>query len=108
MKVKRKTLNKPYGFIDYHYSIEEKYPHGILIFMGSYVNVDFRGQHKFSEMVHELFSMFPKGTEVHVPVANKMLVKFFEKLGFNEAVHIEHWGNPSNATCMIGFIKEAG
>jgi len=33
---------------------------------------------------------------------------FFEKLGFNEAVHIEHWGNPSNATCMIGFIKEAG
>jgi len=34
--------------------------------------------------------------------------EFFEKLGFNEAVHIEHWGNPSNATCMIGFIKEAG
>lgn len=108
MKVKRNTLNKPYGFIDYHYSIEEKYPHGILIFMGSYVDKEHRGQHLFSGMVQELFSMFPKGTEVHVPVANKTLVKFFEKLGFNEAVRIEHWGNPSNATCMIGFIKEAG
>jgi hypothetical protein len=52
--------------------------------MGSYVNVKYRGQGKFKELVNNLFSKFPANTLVQVPLSNKKLVPMLEiKYDFN-------------------------
>jgi predicted acetyltransferase len=104
MKLKRERLDKDYGFIDYHYSISKKYPNGILVFMGSFIQSHLRGKGLFKEMVKELFKMFPNGTEVQVAVANKFLINFFKRMGFEETDRIEYWGKPENAINLKGFI----
>lgn len=105
MNIKRERLEREWGFIDYHYSINEEYPNGILVFMGSFVYQEHRGKHLFSGMVKDLFEMFPEGTEVQVPVSNKKLNGFFESLGFKKTDKIEYWGSPQNSTLYKGKIK---
>jgi hypothetical protein len=97
LKMKKNRLESKYGFIDYSYEINEKYPNGILLFMGSYINKSSRGQGKFKEMVKELFSKFPMNTLIQVATINKHLISFFDRLGFKIVDTIEHWGNASNA-----------
>jgi len=93
-----------FGFIDYDYIVNEKYPHGLLLFMGSYVYKEFRGQGKFKNMVNTLFSRMKKGTEVQVSLANKNLVSYFKSLGFEETYEIEFWGKPDNTINLRGKI----
>ena len=93
-----------FGFINYNYIVNEKYPHGLLLFMGSYIYKEFRQQGKFKEMVNELFSQMPKGTEIQVAIANKNLVPMFKKMGFEEIKNVEYWGNPSNTINLKGII----
>jgi hypothetical protein len=95
--MKKKRLESEYGFIDYSYEVNEKYPEGILLFMGSYINKESRGQGKFKEMVKDLFIKFPVNTLIQVATINKHLISFFIRLGFKIVDTIEHWGNASNA-----------
>jgi len=105
MAIERKTFKSEHGFIDYNYSINERYPYGLLIFLGSYVEKDFRGKGIFKYMVNELFKMFPKETEVHLAIANKHLVKYFKRKGFKETNQpLVYWGKPENTTNMKGYI----
>jgi hypothetical protein len=104
MKIKKQRLEKKQGFIDYHYSVNEKYPNGILLFLGSYVKKEERGKGIFKEMVKELFSMFPKGTEIQVALSNKNLVHFFKSLNFVNTDKIEYWGSPENATTLKNIL----
>lgn len=98
MKIVRKTFEKYYGFIDYHYSIEEKHPHGILVFLGSLIYKKFRGNGLFKPMIEEFLSKFPQNTEVHLTISNKKILGLFKDLGFIETKEpLEFWGNPSNA-----------
>jgi hypothetical protein len=105
MKIDRKTFTTEYGFIDYHYSIDPEYPKGILIFLGSFVNKEHRGNGRFKEMVLSLFHKFPAGTEVHVALATRYLVNFFERMDFNRVKSIEYWGNPDNTINLKGVLK---
>ena len=105
MKFERKTFKKVYGFIDYHYSINEEYPHGILIFLGSYIKKEFREKGLFKPLVSELFNMFPKGTEVHLAVCNLHLINFFKSFGFKETNEpVEFWGICENTINLKGFL----
>ena len=88
-----------FGWIDYDF-IEPD----ILVFKGSHVKKDQRGRGIFKEMVNELFSRFPEGTKVQVPLTNRKIIPFFEKMGFKRVERIECWGSPSNAVCMEGTI----
>jgi hypothetical protein len=93
-----------FGFINYDYIVNEKYPHGLLLFMGSYIYKEYRSQGKFKEMVEDLFSQMSKGTEVHLAISNKKLVPMFEKMGFEKTGDIEYWGSPGNTTNLKGKI----
>lgn len=101
MKIERKQLLKEYGFIDYHYSVNEDYPNGLLLFLGSYIKKQYRGNGLFKQMVYELINHFPKGTEIQVALSNMNLVHFFkEELKFNLTDKIEYWGKPENAVTL--------
>jgi predicted GNAT family N-acyltransferase len=102
--MKDKILETQWGVINYNYYKDEKYPNGLLIFMGSYIPRKFRGQGKFKEMVNELFSQFQKGTEVQLAIANKHLIHMFEEMGFEKTEDIEYWGSPSNTINLKGKI----
>jgi hypothetical protein len=104
MEVIRKTLSSEYGMIDYHYSKNESYPNGILIFLGSLINKSERGKGRFKNMVRELFSTMPEGTLVHVGLANKKIIHMFERLGFKRVDWIEYWGKTTNTVKMEGYI----
>ena len=94
----KQSLKTQFGNIDYHYS------DGLLIFLGSFIEKEYRGQGKWKEMVDTLFKMFPKGTKVQVPVTKKFLVDFFESKGFKKVEKIEYWGNPINTINFEGII----
>lgn len=107
--LEKSRLETQFGYIDHGYCSKcKEYPNGLLVFMGSYVYKEYRGQGKFKEMVRELFEKYPEGTTVHVPVENKVLVDMFERMGFRPVERIEYWGELSNAKTMEGTItKEA-
>lgn len=105
MKIKRLKLETEFGFIMYNYQKPcEEYPNGLLLFMGSYTNVKYRGEGKFKEMVKKLFSKFPENTLVQVPLSNKVLVPMFERLKFISVDRIEYWGECNNAVRMQGVL----
>jgi hypothetical protein len=87
-----KIFETDFGTINYDYVKSEKYPQGLLLFMGSYVKKEFRRQGKFKEMLKILFSKFPENTLVQVPLSNKKLVPLFNRLGFKKVKSIEYWG----------------
>lgn len=93
-----------WGFINYSYIQNEKYPNGLLLFMGSYIHKNHRGKGRFQEMVKMLFCKFPEGTEVQVPISNSVLISMFEKMGFKKTGPIEHWGELKNAVNLKGYI----
>jgi len=104
-KIKRKILEKYYGWINYSYSISKKYPNGLLLFMGSFVDPQYRGKGLFVKMMEELLSMFPKGTEVQVPLSNPILINHFKNLGFTEVNGpIEYWGETENSVNMKAVL----
>jgi hypothetical protein len=93
-----------FGFIHFDYIMNEKYPNGLLLFMGSYVDKKYRRQGKFKEMVLGLFIQMPKGTEIQIALSNWDLVMMFKKLGFWEVDSIEYWGKPKNTITLQGKI----
>ena len=93
-----------FGFINFDVIVNKKYPHGLLLFMGSYIYKEFRRQGKFKEMVFDLFLQMPKGTEVQVATTNWDIAMMFIKLGFKKVDEIEYWGNTVNTTKLKGFI----
>jgi ribosomal protein S18 acetylase RimI-like enzyme len=99
-----KILETDFGAINYDYIISEKYPRGLLLFMGSYVKKEFRGQGKFKEMLKILFSKFPENTLIQVPLSNKKLVSLFDRLGFKKVKSIEYWGE-INVIEMEGILS---
>jgi len=105
MNVKKQTFETSYGFIDYHYSIEDLYPDGILIFLGSYIKKEYRGRGLFRLMLNDFFKKFPKKTEVHLVLSNKKILNLFKDFGLKETKeNIEYWGNPSNTIKLKGII----
>lgn len=94
-----------FGFINFDFIVNEKYPNGLLLFMGSYIYKEFRNQGKFKEMVLNLFFNFPRETEVQVPLLDKKLVPMFEKMGFIKVKELEYWGECSNSIKMKGYLN---
>ena len=94
-----------FGFIDFDVIVNENYPDGLLLFMGSYIEKKYRGQGKFKQMVLDLFSQMPRGTRVQVALANHKLVNMFKKLGFKEVDSIEYWGKPDNTITLEGIVQ---
>jgi len=105
--MKKKLLKNEFGFINYSYiKPNDKYLTGLLLFMGSYVNKEFRGKGKFKTLVKTLFNKFPDNTIVQVPLSNKNLISFFRRLEFYNVESIEYWNNPSNAVVLEGKINK--
>jgi ribosomal protein S18 acetylase RimI-like enzyme len=71
----------------------------LIIFMGSYVNKEYRGKGCFSKMFTELMSKYPTYT-IQVAIQNHNLINFFKRNGFKDVPEIEIWGSPSNCTCL--------
>jgi len=95
-----------YGYIDHGYLVSKTYPEGLLVFMGSYIYKEFRGEGKFKDMVKELFKKYSYGTIVQVPVENKHLLQMFKRLGFEKVKKIEYWGELGNSILMQGIITK--
>jgi len=93
--MKTKRLETPYGWIDYHYEISEKYPKGLLILMGGYINMAERGHGRYTEILSDLFNMMPMDTIVQASVAHQGLIPMFKRLGFKKVKRIEYWGERS-------------
>lgn len=93
-----------FGFINYDYIVNEKYPHGLLLFMGSYIYKEHRRQGRFKNMVFDLFLQMPRGTEIQVATTNWDIAMMFIELGFKKVDEIEYWGNTGNTTKLKGFI----
>jgi ribosomal protein S18 acetylase RimI-like enzyme len=72
---------------------------GLIVFMGSYVDKEYRGKGCFTEMFRELMSKYPTYT-IQVAIQNPVLISFFKRNGFEVVPEIEIWGNPSNCTCL--------
>lgn len=107
INLQKSRLESPFGYIDYGYSKKsKKYLNGILVFMGSYIYKEFRGQGKFKEMVKLVLSEFTEGTIVQVPVENKKLVPMFERMNFKRVKKIEYWGELKNSILMQGIITK--
>jgi len=94
------------GWIDYHYEISEKYPNGLLLLMGGYVNKTERGKGRYTEMLYALFNLFPIGSIVQAAVAHRGLVPMFERLGFKRVKRVEYWGESDFTVQMEGKIIE--
>jgi hypothetical protein len=104
MSFERNTFISEFGFIDYHYKFPcEKYPNGLLLFMGSHILKEHREKGHFKDMVFELFAKFPEDTVVQVALSNKNLVSFFERLGFIKVDSIEYWGGTDNTIKLQGL-----
>jgi hypothetical protein len=101
--MKKKRLNKEFGFIDYIHTTNEKYPNGLFIFMGSYINSTERGKGRFKEMIKELFTTLPDNTEIQLASVNNNINKLFTRLEFEKVNYIEYWGNTKNTNMMRGF-----
>ena len=105
MNLNTRILETEYGSINYSYSLpNENYPTGLLLFMGSYVKKEFRGCGRFKDMVKTLFLSHPEKTLIQVALANKNLVKLFERIGFKRVKWVEHWGLASNTTKLDGIL----
>lgn len=91
-------IKKPYGFSKYLYICNKKYPNGLVVGMGSYVNDEYRGKGYFKEMLNEILSLYPNAT-FQYPLKNRKLVKYFYNLGFKKVKTIEYWGQLSN--CVL-------
>jgi ribosomal protein S18 acetylase RimI-like enzyme len=79
------------NFIDYGKDHPD-YPNGLVVFNGSYVDKDFRGQGIFTELLNGFLETIPKKTTIQVPVQNKNLRNLFIKLNFKRVKRIEYWG----------------
>jgi len=102
-----KSYTYLFGEIDYcYFEKEEMYPDGLLVFMGSYIYMPYRGQGHYKEMVRTLLNMFPEGTVFQAPVENKILVPMFKRMGEQIVEKIEYWGNPQNCKVMQGIINK--
>ncbi len=82
------------NFINYGKNHPE-YPNGLVVFNGSFVDKEFRGQGLFTELLNGFLKSIPKGTMIQVPVQNRNLRKLFIRLGFQRVKRIEYWGQLS-------------
>ena len=89
-----------FGFINYDFIVNNNYK----LLHNFYIYKEFRGKGKFKEMVLDLFSNFPRETEVQIPL-NKKLVPMFEKMGFKKVKELEYWGECSNSIKMKGYLN---
>lgn len=109
MEYKREKYSCLFGEIQYCYfpPTVGDYPfQGLLIFMGSMVYKEYRGQGHFKEMVKYLLNEFPEGIKVQAPVSNKILIPMFERLGFKEVERIEYWEKLANSVMMEAMLDK--
>jgi len=85
-----------HGLINYRL-----YNDNVLIFMGSLVDENYRGQGIFKNQLLELLKKFGD-MDIYVPISNDTIINLFLRLGFeiyNEP--IRYWGKPENAINMF-------
>ena len=99
-----KRISREFGFIDYIYVKNKKYPNGLIIGNGAYVNKEFRCQGKLKKLLAILFELYPDETILQYAIKNKKLISMFKRLNFKKVTSIEYWGNPSNTVVMQGKI----
>jgi hypothetical protein len=107
MEFNSETYTSLFGSIDYcYFSSDLKYPEGLLLFLGSYISKEYRGQGHYKEMVKALLNSFPENTVVQIPIENKILLPLFCRMGFVIVKEIEFWGCPQNCKVMQGVINK--
>lgn len=89
---KKGSVKNDYGFIDYYYEVSDKYPEGILVDLGGFVNTQHRNKGIFKDLLKKLLSSVPYGTMVHMSVINPKLFPLFKRIGFKKVKEIEYWG----------------
>lgn len=108
MEFNNQRYSTDFGFIDYCYIVDdEKYPEGLLIFMGSLIYREFRHQGHFNKMIRYLLNQLPEGTLMQAPVSNKRLLGLFKSIGFVKVDRIEYWEKVSNATMMEAKLDKS-
>jgi len=94
---KKGKIESKYGWLDYYYEVSDDYPNGVVVDLGGFVYMKYRGQGKLKEMLKELLSSVPLGTTVQMAVQNRKLISMFKRLGFKKVKHIIYWGENSHA-----------
>lgn len=101
-----KSYKTIFGSIDYCYFQKlDDYPDGLLVFMGSFIEMKYRGEGHYKEMVRTLLASFPENTVVHIPIENKNILKMYLRMNFEIVNKIEFWGSPANCKVMAGIIN---
>ena len=97
LKGKRGKIESQYGWLDYYYEVSDEYPNGVVVDLGGFVHIKYRGQGKMKNMLKELLSSVPLGTTVQMAVSNHKLIPMFKRLGFKKVKRIIYWGENSHA-----------
>jgi GNAT superfamily N-acetyltransferase len=92
-----KFVNKIFKYKDIGEIRYRIYEDDVVIFMGSYVDKDYRGKGIFKMMINELLPNFD-GKEVYIPLSNPIIINMFKDLGFVQIKEpIRYWGKPNNS-----------
>lgn len=94
---KKGKIESKYGWLDYYYEVSDEHPNGVVVDLGGFVYMEYRGQGKMKDMLKELLSSVPLGTTVQMAVQNRKLIPMFKRLGFKKVKRIVYWGDNSHA-----------
>lgn len=95
LKFKNYQHRNKYGSIRYRI-----YDDDVAIFMGSYVDKQYRGKGIFKEMLNEVLEKL-KNYDVYVPVSNPTIIDTFKKNGFIIYEQpIRYWKQTENSVNM--------
>lgn len=95
LKYEEKIFRTEHGTIK-HRIYEDK----VVVFMGSYVDKQFRGGGIFKNMLISLLENF-KDYDIYVPVSNDIVINLFLKLNFEiYDAPIRRWGKTENSINM--------
>jgi ribosomal protein S18 acetylase RimI-like enzyme len=79
------------------------YDDNVLVFMGSRVDSQYRGQGIFSELLEQILEKY-KGYTIYVPLSTTTILALFLRLGFEVTEEpLRYWGKPENCTNVVKY-----
>jgi len=91
-KPKKDYTNRKFKFGEIGEIRYRLYDDDVVVFMGSYVDQNYRGQGIYTKMLYKLLSKL-EGKKVYVPISNPNIINLFKRLGFEEVDGpIRYWG----------------
>jgi hypothetical protein len=105
MKINKRIFDDT-SYMDYLYIKNEKYPYGLIVDKGAYVDISKREQGKLKALFAKLFSKYDNGTILQYAVKNKDLLSMFKRMNFYRVNSIEYWGQLSDSILIEGKIYQ--